>query len=112
MFVKAADRRIHNVWWIESLQRRPTRFRHSCRLVFEESLIGRHFAGLRRPGFSFEFLQSLPTEPAEFVVVPHVDEGPARAGILKIGVVQIRAVNSPVVVHDGWNVKVSDLFAM
>ena len=46
------------------------------------------------------------------MVVPHVGEGPAGARILKIGIVQIRAINRAIVVDRRRNVEIVDLFAV
>src|SRR5262249_7289658 len=93
-------------------QRRSAGFEHSGRLVFEKRLVRGHLPGLPRLIDSSEHLETLPADPAEFVVIPHTNKGPARAGVLQIGIVQIAAINGAVISHIGWNVKIADLFAM
>src|SRR6266699_3682949 len=46
------------------------------------------------------------------MIVPHTDERPAGASILQIRIEQISAIQSAIVIHRVWHVKVSDLFAV
>ena len=59
VLVKTSDRRIDHLRRIEAIQRRPARFRDPRRLVFEERLVGRHFAGLRRQRFSVQIFAGI-----------------------------------------------------
>ena len=97
---------------IETIERRAAWFVDACGLIFEERLIGRDFASLRGKVPAAESLQGLPAHPTELVVVPHVDEGPTGARVLKIGITEICAVSRAIVVHCGRNVEVADLFAV
>src|SRR5580704_2882045 len=54
VLVKTSDRHVEHLRRIESIKRRPAWLRDSCRLVLEERLIGRDFAGLCRQCFPFE----------------------------------------------------------
>src|SRR5215469_159693 len=82
MLVKPGDRNIGDARWIELRQRRSARFEQSCRLVFEESLIGSYLASLPGVIHSAEVLQALPPDPTELVIVPHADKRPTRPRIL------------------------------
>src|SRR5579864_741978 len=86
--------------------------RHPRRLVFKERLVGSDFSCLSRTRLSLKFLQRLPAEPAEFVVVPHIDEGPSSARILDVGVMQVPSINRAIVFERCGDVKVADLFAV
>ena len=110
MIVELGNGSIHYLRWAEPLQRIPIRPRHSRRLIFEECLVGCHLSRLRRARFSLKFLQRLPSQPAEFVVVPHVDEWPAGAPILQVRIVQVGAINGAVPVKCSGNVKVTNFF--
>src|SRR6202041_2447989 len=112
VLVKTRNRRIHHLRRIEAIKGRPTWFRDPCRLVFEERLVGRNFAGLSRQIFSFKSLQGLPAKPTKLVVVPHVDERPAGSGVLQVRIAQIRTINCAIVFHSRRNVKVPDLLAV
>ena len=112
VLVEVGDRRVSNLRAIETLQGRTTRLRHACRLVFKKRLIGGNFACLRGPRLPFEFLQGLPAEPAEFVIVPHIDERPTRACVLEIRVAEISAINGAIVLESRRNVKVADFLAV
>ena len=70
------------------------------------------FAGLGGPGRAVEDLQRLPPLPGEFVVVPHRDERPAGARVLQIRVVQIGAVDRPVIVDGRRDMEVLDLLTV
>jgi hypothetical protein len=48
----------------------------------------------------------------EFVIVPHADERPARAGVLQVGIVQIALVDGAIAVDRQRNVEVADLVAV
>ena len=54
-----------------------------------------------------EVLLALPPLPRELVVVPHADEGPARAGVLEVRVREIAAVERAVVVDRRRHVEVA-----
>src|SRR5665213_1789210 len=69
-------------------------------------------AGLGRTDLAVELLQSLPAEPAELVIVPHVDEGEPGARVLHVGIVQVAAVDGAVVLDRGRDVEVGDPLAM
>ena len=112
VFVETCHRRIDDLRRIEAIKRRSTGLRDPRRLIFEESLIGSDFAGLRGQVLASKSLQGLPTQPAEFVVVPHVHEGPTGASVLKIGIVQICAIDGAIIVDRRRDVKVADLFAV
>ncbi len=94
---------------MEAIQRVTTRPCHASWLKLEESLVRRHLAGLRRTRHSFELLQRLPTQPTELVIVPHAYERPARTRVLQVRIVQVRAIDSAVVIHGCRDVKVANL---
>ena len=82
VLVKSSDRRIDHRGRIEALQRGPLGFTiragwYSKNACFAATL--RVCAGAFLPPNT---CNDLPTEPAELVVVPHVDEGPAGARVL------------------------------
>ena len=72
----------------EFLQGRTVRPRHPGRLIFKQRLIRSHFPRLRGARIALELLEGLPAEPAEFVVVPHIDERPSGPRVLQVGIVQ------------------------
>jgi hypothetical protein len=80
-------------------------------LELKECLVGGDLARLRRAGLSFKYLQRLPAQPAEFVIVPHVHKGPAGTRVLNIGVAEICSVDCTVIFERPGNVKVADSFA-
>src|SRR5882724_1737103 len=112
VLVKTRDRRVLHLRRIELTERRPARLEQSCRLIFEEGLIGGYFARLRRARDPLELLQGLPAQPAEFVVVPHADERKIGASVLQIRIAQVPAIDRAIVVKHCGNVKVAVLFAM
>ena len=72
---------------VETIKGRAARPEHTGRPILKKRLVCCHLASLRRPRRVPEFLKPLPAFPAEFVVVPHVDESKVGAGILYVGVV-------------------------
>ncbi len=89
--------------------------RWACRFArvdIQRSLVGGHLSPLGRTIHSFESLQSLPSDPAEFVFVPHAHKRPACARVLQIRVVQIVAINGTVVPNISWNMKIANLLAV
>ena len=70
------------------------------------------FLSLGRPRDAFKDLHALISEPTEFVVVPHIDKWPACAGVLQVGIFQIRAIDRAIIGKRGRNVEIVDLFAM
>src|SRR4029079_6981122 len=79
--------------------KRPTGWRHTRRDIFEPGLIGGDFDSLPRPRRSAGLLDALPPLPGEFVIVPHADERPAGAGVLKIGIGKIAFVDDAVAIE-------------
>jgi len=59
-----------------------------------------------------EYLQTLPAEPAELVVVPHGHERKVRACILQIGIGEIRAIDGAIVVDRRRNMEVGMFFTV
>src|SRR5580704_153795 len=112
MLVKLRDRGIADSRRRELIERLAAWFQQPSRLIFKECLIGGHLSRLRGPGHAFKFLQTLPAQPAEFMVVPHADKGPAGAGVLQVRVMQVRAVDGAVVADVGRDMKVADFFAV
>ena len=104
--IELFDRRIVNHRCVEALQRRAARLGDTRRLELEPRLVRRDLARLSRAGLPLKFLDSLPSEPGELVVVPHVDEGPVRARVLHIRVVKIGSIDRPIVVECRRDVKV------
>src|SRR6185503_15165519 len=60
--------------------KRAARWRHSSGDIFEPGLVGGDLDGLARLRLTARLNDALPTLPREFVIVPDVDERPARAG--------------------------------
>src|SRR5580700_1913302 len=112
VLVETSDECIGYSWRIEAVKRRSARLGYPSRLVLKERLIGRHFAGLGGSRLSVKYLHSLPAQPTEFVVVPHVDERPARPRVLKIGIAEIGAINGAIVFHCRRNVEIINFLAM
>src|SRR5262249_26088812 len=111
VLVESVNGCVDDSGWIETIERWSTRLCDSLRLIFEPGLVRRNFAGLRRPPLSVKFLQTLPAQPAEFVVVPHHHKWPTGARVLQVGVVEIRPVDRAIILNRRRNVKVGNLFA-
>jgi hypothetical protein len=110
--VEPADWCIHHMGRLELVERSPAGLAHARGLIFKECLVGRNFSCLCRSSGTAKFLQPLPPLPTELVVVPHIDEWPARARILQIRVLQIRAINGTIVLDICGDVKILNLLAV
>lgn len=110
VFIEVGDWHIDDLRGIEVRERCAGGPCHAGGTVFKECLVCGDLARLRRPVLTFEFLKSLPAEPAVFVVIPHIDKRPACARILEVRIVQIRSIDSSIVIDGGRDVEVPDLF--
>src|SRR5262249_54744022 len=81
-----------------------------CRLILKECLVRGHFSSLGRDIPVPKVLETLPPQPAEFVVVPHGDKRKMCTRILYFGVVQICLIDRTVIVHRGRDMKIFVLF--
>jgi hypothetical protein len=112
MVVEALDSCVHDPRWIKVIQRPRARLSYPGGLILKPGLIGRHLACLSRTGCALELLETLPAKPAEFVVVPHVDERPSSARVLDIRIVQVGAVDRPIIIECRRYMKILDLLAI
>ena len=98
--VELLDQRVDHVRRVEGVQLRARR-QHPRRLVFEPGLVRRDLERLRGdPALGAgEFLDRLPAVPGELVVVPDAHEGPARARILQVRVLQVGVVEDAIVLQ-------------
>src|SRR6185369_7634477 len=93
VLVKLCDRRIHYFGWPEGGQRRAAGLDHPRRLILKERLHGCHFSRLSRKSFRSKLLETLPSLPAELVVVPHGYKRKMCTRVLQLRVVQIRLID-------------------
>src|SRR5690349_4555903 len=112
VLVKLCDRSIDYFGWAEGGQRRAAGLDHSRRLKLKKCLHGRHFSRLGRKSFRSKLLETLPSLPAELVVVPHGHEWKMCTRVLQLRVVQIRLIDGAIIVHRGGDVKVRYFFAV
>src|ERR1051326_1562285 len=112
VLVKFCDRRIHYFGWSKGGQRRAAGLDHPRRLRLKERLHGGHFSRLGRKSFRSKLLETLPSLPAEFVVVPHGHKRKMCTSILQLRVVQIRSIDGTIILHRGGDVKVGYFFAV
>src|SRR5215831_1427668 len=80
--------------------------------IFEPGLIGGDLHALARLHERAGLDDALPAPPGKFVVVPHGDERPARARVLKVGVVEIALVDGAITVERQRNVEIADLVSV
>src|SRR6185312_10119189 len=97
---------------IETFERGTTALHHTRGLVLKKRLHGCDLARLRWMRFFVEHLQGLPSLPAELMVVPHRNEGPASAGVLQVGIVQVTAIHGAVAIHVDRDVEVVNLLSL
>src|SRR6185369_6344563 len=88
------------------------RRRHASRDIFEPGLVGGDLDGLAGLRRAARLDDALPALPREFVIVPHADEGPSGAGILKVGVSEIAFVDDAIAFDGQRYVEVADLVAV
>jgi hypothetical protein len=112
VIVEPLDRRVLNRRRIEAFQAAAAGSHDARRLVFEPRLVGGHLPRLRRPRAAAELLQPLPAQSAVFMVVPHRHERPPRPGVLNIRIVQVGAIDRPVIFDGRRNMEVLDPFAV
>ena len=110
--VEALDLRVHDGRRLEALERIAAGLADPRRLVLEPRLARRHVARLRGAHVVAEELERLPAAPRELVVVPHRDERPARPRVLQVGILEVRAIERPVVVERRRDVEAPDLLAV
>src|SRR6478752_4970216 len=99
VLVKFCDRRIHYFGWPEGGQRRAAGLDQPRWLILKERLIGCHFSRLSRKSFRSKLLETLPSLPAELMVVPHGYKGKVCARVLQLRVVQIRLIDGAIIFH-------------
>src|SRR5581483_9613675 len=46
------------------------------------------------------------------MVIPHIYEWPARAGVLQVGILQVSAVYSAIIVYCRWDMEIVNLLTM
>src|SRR5215468_1510375 len=112
MLIENCDRGILNLRWAENFERGTTALHHSRWLILKKCLVGCDLARLRRTRFIVEHLQGLPSLPAELMVVPHRNKGPARARVLQVWIMQVTAVHSAVVIDRDRDVEVVNLLSL
>src|ERR1051326_3749433 len=112
VLVKFCDRRIHYFGWSKGGQRRAAGLDHPGRLILKERLHGCHSSRLGRKSFRSKLLETLPSLPAEFVIVPHGHKRKMCTRVLQLRVVQIRLIDGAIILHRGGDVKVRYFFAV
>ena len=81
---------------IELLERGSAHLSASRRQILPPRLICGDLDALTWPGRTAGLLDALPALPREFVIVPHGDERPSRAGVLQIGIGQVAFVDGAI----------------
>src|SRR6185437_14276074 len=112
VLVKFCDRRIHYFGRPEGGQRRAAALDHPRRLILKKRLHGCHFSRLGRKSFRSKLLETLPSLPAELVVVPHGHKRKMCTRVLQLRVVQICLVDGTIILHRVGDVKVRYFFAV
>src|SRR5262252_2177239 len=112
VLVKLCDRRIDYFGWPEGGQRRAAGLDHPRWLILKERLHGCHFSRLGRKSFRSKLLETLPSLPAELVVVPHGHKRKMCTRVLQLGVVQICLIDGAIILHRGGDMKVRYFFAV
>ena len=112
MLIENFDRGVHNLRWAENFERGTTALHHSRWLILKKRLVGCDLARLRRTRFVIEYLQGLPSLPAELMVVPHRNKGPASARVLQVWIMQVTAIHSAIVIHCDRDMEVLDFLSL
>src|SRR6185369_3813148 len=112
MLVENRDRRILNLRWAENFERGTTALQHTRGLILKKYLHGGNLARLRRTRFAVEHLQGLPSLPAVLMVIPHGNKGKAGTSVLQVGIVQVAAIHSAVVIHVDRDVEVLNFLSL
>src|SRR6185437_15118012 len=111
VLVKFCEWCIHYFGWPEGGQRRAAGLDHPRRLILKERLHGCHSSRLGRKSFRAKLLETLPSLPAELVIVPHGHKRKMCTRVLQLRVVQIGLIDGTIIVHRGGDVKVLYFFA-
>src|SRR6185369_8506098 len=109
VFVPLLDFDIGDRWRFEMFPGCPARLLAARREIFPPGLVGSDLDALSRPRDAAGLLNALPSLPGKFVIVPHRDERPARAGVLQVGVREIAFVNGPIALDRQREVKMANL---
>src|ERR1700756_1317654 len=112
MLIENSDRGILNLRWFELFQRRTAALHHARGLILKKCLHGSNLARLRGTRFAVEHLHALPSLPAVLIVVPHGNKGPAGTSVLQVGIMQVAAIHSTVVIHRNWDVEVLNFLSL
>src|SRR5205814_963806 len=105
-------RDIRHRGWIKAFERGAADLLAARRQVFEPSLVGRDFDALAWPRLAARLLDTLPSLPGEFVIVPNGDEGPPSSCILQVGIGEVTFVDRAVTVDRQRKVELADLPAV
>ncbi len=107
--VEGVDRRVDDDGRVELIEPASRRLLHARRHIFPPCLVG----GDAQPLGGFDRVavldEALPALPREFVVVADADEGEMGAGVLDVGVVDMRLINVAVAGKRGRHVEIADL---
>ena len=112
MIVERVDRRARHRRRAELVEPGARGLADARRDIFPPRLIGGDAQRLRGLDLAAVFDEALPALPREFVVVADADERKMRAGVLDVGIVDMRAIDMAIAGEVGRHVEIAHLAAV